>query len=53
MNHERLEILKMKLEILKLKADDYNWQCHIPKDVKAGLEKILKEIEEQPPTKEE
>jgi hypothetical protein len=34
----------MKLEILKLKADDYNWQCHTPKDVREDLERMLTEI---------
>jgi hypothetical protein len=36
-----LELMRMKLEILKLKADDYNWQCHVPKDVRQELEQML------------
>lgn len=41
---ERFTLIKMKLEILKLKADDYNWQCHTPKDVREDLERMLTEI---------
>lgn len=44
MNQYRIELLKMKLEILKLKADDYNWQSHVPKAVRDELEKLLTEI---------
>ena len=31
---EILTLMKMKLDILKLKADDYTWACHTPQDVK-------------------
>lgn len=41
---ERFTLIKMKLEILKLKADDYNWQCHTPKDIQEELERMLVEI---------
>ena len=34
----------MKLEILKLMADDYNWACNIPDPVKLDLCKALVEI---------
>ena len=44
---EKFELIKMKLEILKLKADDYNWQCHTPDDVKQMLEEILEEINQE------
>jgi len=37
----RLDLIKCKLEILKLKADKYNWQCHIPDDIKQELEELL------------
>lgn len=42
----RVGLILAKVEILKLKADDYNWQCHVPKEVKDQLEKILSEIDE-------
>lgn len=41
---QRFEAIKMKLEILKLKADD--WQCHTPKDVQVQLEGMLSELNE-------
>ena len=41
MNTAQIELIKVKLEILKLKADDYSWQCHTPKDVKDQLEAML------------
>lgn len=42
-----MEYMKMKLEILKLKADDYNWACHIHDDTKKELEGMLAEINEK------
>jgi FtsZ-binding cell division protein ZapB len=44
MNTERIELLKMKVEILKLKSNAYEWQCHTPQDVKDQLEQTLGEI---------
>jgi hypothetical protein len=35
-----------RIDILKLKADDYNWQCHTPQNVKEQLENSLLEIDE-------
>ena len=43
---QRISLILAKVEILKLKADDYAWQCHVPKDVRDELEKALIEIEE-------
>ena len=45
METKRIELLKMKLEILKLKADDYQWACHVDKETKASLESMLVEID--------
>ncbi len=42
----RVQLMMLKVEILKLKADDYNWQTHTPKDVKAELEATLSDINE-------
>lgn len=42
-----MEYTKMKLEILKLKANDYSWQCETPKDVREELEAMLAEINEK------
>ncbi len=42
---DKFDLIKMKLEILRLKADDYNWQCHTPDDVRKELEEILKWID--------
>ena len=43
----RLELIKLRVEILKLKANDYDWCCHVPADVKTQLEETLKEINEK------
>lgn len=42
---EKFKLIKMKLDILKLKADGYEWS-HSPDDVKEELEKVLAEINE-------
>ena len=42
---EKFKLIKMKLDILKLKADGYEWS-HSPDDVKEELEKVLVEINE-------
>lgn len=42
--NQRFKLIECKLSILKLKADDYNWQCHTPNDVKLELEALLEEI---------
>jgi hypothetical protein len=41
----KVDLIKTKVEILKMKADDYSWQCHVSEDVKAEFEKILVEID--------
>jgi len=41
-----IELLKMKVEILKIKSDDYTWQCYTPKNVKDQLEETLLSINE-------
>jgi len=42
-----VELTKAKIEILKLKADDYTWQCHVDSNTKDMLEKTLKDIDVQ------
>jgi hypothetical protein len=44
---DKVKLILAKVEILKLKADSYIWQCHVSKDVKEQLEKILIDIDEQ------
>jgi hypothetical protein len=39
-------LLLAKVDILKLKADDYNWKCHTPQTVKEQLEIALNKIDE-------
>lgn len=41
----KVQLMQTKVEILKLKADSYNWQSHVPKDVQEQLEKTLADIE--------
>lgn len=54
---EKAKLILAKVEILKLKADDYNWACHTPNDVKEQIEQTLREIDEllkpQPPRGDE
>ena len=41
-----VDLTKTKVDILKLKADDYTWSCHVDKNTKEILEKTLIEINE-------
>lgn len=43
----QLDLIKARIEILKLKADDCNWQSYVPKDVKEQLEETLVFINSQ------
>ena len=49
MNIEKIKLLvdltKAKVDILKLKADDYTWACHIKKKKKTQLLNTLKDID--------
>ena len=49
--NKRLELIVnltiAKVEILKMQADDYNWQVHVPENSKEQLIKTLEEIDEQ------
>jgi hypothetical protein len=40
----RTNLILAKVEILKLKANDYAWQCETPQKVKEELNKTLTEI---------
>jgi hypothetical protein len=37
----------MKLKIIEMKADHYNWSCNVPEDIKNEFEAMLKEIDHQ------
>ena len=41
---KRLQLILARIEILKLKANNHDWQCYVPKDVKEQLENTLLEI---------
>jgi hypothetical protein len=41
---ERVQLILARVEILKMKANDHDWQCYVPADVKAQLEATLAEI---------
>lgn len=45
MTPEKIQLLRMKIDILKLKADDHDWQCYVPDNVKLELENALVEID--------
>lgn len=42
----KIELTKARIDILKMKANDYEWSCFVPNDVKGSLEKSLVEIEQ-------
>ena len=42
-----VDLTRAKVDILKLKADDYNWQCHIDTETKEQLLNTLEEIDKQ------
>ena len=50
MNIEKIKLLvdltKAKIDILKLKADDYTWACHVDEVTKSHLLDALKDIDE-------
>ena len=41
-----VELTKAKVDILKMKADDYTWACHIDDDTKKKLMDMLVVIDE-------
>lgn len=52
MRNEKIEDIKLivdltlaKVEILKLKADDYTWQCYMEDSAKEGLLSALEDID--------
>lgn len=42
-----VKLVQAKVEILKIRADDYSWQCYIDKETKEQLLNTLKEIDEE------
>lgn len=40
-----VELTKAKVDILRLKSDDYTWQCFINEESKEQLLNILEEID--------
>ena len=42
-----VDLTKAKVDILRLKADDYTWACHVDADTKAQLEATLMDINSQ------
>lgn len=41
---EKAKLIVAKVEILKLKADDYNWKCMLTDELRHELEQALVEI---------
>lgn len=41
-----VDLTMAKIDILKLKADAYNWQCHTDADTKEKLLEALESIDE-------
>lgn len=42
-----VKLIQARIEILKIRADDYTWQCYIDKETKEQLLNTLKEIDEE------
>ncbi len=47
LNPDYISLLKIKTDILMIKADDYHWQCNVPKDVKLELDSVLEDVNNQ------
>jgi hypothetical protein len=43
----KIDLIKARIDILKLKANDHDWACYVPEDVKDQLEKTLVEIDQK------
>ena len=41
----KIKLILAKVEILKLKANDYDWQCYVPDPIKQQLEQALADID--------
>jgi hypothetical protein len=41
----KVELIRAKMDILKLKANDHDWQCYVPEVVKFDILKMEKEID--------
>jgi len=44
---QKINLLNMKFKIIEMKADHYNWSCHVPQETKDQLEEMLVSIEKQ------
>ena len=44
---QKINLLNMKFKIIVMKADHYNWSCHVPQETKDQLEEMLVSIEKQ------
>lgn len=43
----RVDLIKARVDILKLKANDHDWSCYVPDSVKSQLEQTLVEIDKE------
>lgn len=43
----KISLVLARVEILKLKANDHDWQCYVAKDVRESLEGSLIEIDKE------
>jgi len=43
----RIDLIKARIDILKLKANDHDWVCYVPDNVKTQLERSLLEIDKE------
>lgn len=43
----QIDLIKARVDILKLKANDHDWACYVPDDVKDKLNQTLLDIDEK------
>lgn len=43
----KVDLIRAKIDILKLKANDHDWCCYVPDDVKKSLNATLAEINKE------
>ena len=46
-SNDFIKLLEMKFKIIEMKADHYNWSCHVPQETKDQLEQMLLKIDKQ------
>lgn len=43
----KIDLIKARIDILKLKSNDHDWACYVSDNVKSQLEQTLVEIDKE------